>query len=162
MPSAPKWTYTRSASTMGVGDAQLFLGFVSVELRSRNSFGVHHFASCFDVKREGAKRCAVLSAGRGHPDAAANHHRRRPPAPWNRDLPDHIPRLAPLERQTMLGRDSLASRATEFRPVLSLGRGPAQREQKQDRQCDSSEHDGTHSIECCCSMSGECCLAVSP
>src|SRR5437870_8894695 len=37
VPSAPKCTYTRSPSTIGVGDARLFLGLVASLLRVRKT-----------------------------------------------------------------------------------------------------------------------------
>src|SRR5712691_5669469 len=109
-------------------------------MRDPEDFGVHHLASGFTVEGEGAKRRrAFLLNGRRQPDTAANDHRRRPTETRNPDLPDHIARLAPLERQAALGRDSLTGRATKFRPVLGLGRPSAQREeQEKERQRDRS------------------------
>src|ERR1700686_3779282 len=37
VPSAPKWTYTRSPSTIGGGEARLFFGFVASALRVRKT-----------------------------------------------------------------------------------------------------------------------------
>src|ERR1700730_7209215 len=37
VPSVPKWTYTRSPSTMGVGEAWLFLRFEGLALLSRKT-----------------------------------------------------------------------------------------------------------------------------
>src|SRR5437879_808991 len=98
-------------------------------------FGVHDEIPRFDVEGKSAqRRCAALRDSSRQPHTAAHDDRRRPPETWNCRLPNHVARLAPLERQATLGRDALAGRATEFRPVLRLSRDPEKREEEEEEK----------------------------
>ena len=122
-----------SAVDDGARRRETIFGIREPRISKAEHFSVHDEIPGFDVERNRAqRRCAALRDSSRQPDTATHDDRRRPPESWNRRLPDHIARLAPLERQAALGRDALAGRATEFRPVLRLSRDPEKREEEKN------------------------------
>ena len=83
------------------------------------------------ILRQLLRSIPVLNCRR-QPDAASRDCRRGPPQARNRSLPHHVPRFAPLERQTSLAGVSLPRWTAELRPVFSMGcqRGQCENQRK--------------------------------
>ena len=72
---------------------------------------------------------AVLGRG-GQPNLFSVDHGRRPTPIVNRGLPDHIPRLAPMQWQVARIRMPRAVRSTKLWPILGSAHYRTRRHQK--------------------------------
>src|SRR5262245_180569 len=69
------------------------------------------------INRDRAQRFPFVSRRR-QPYAISLNRGRRPPSPWNRDLPAHVLGLAPHQRESAFIRMSLPCGASELGPIL--------------------------------------------
>ena len=111
---------------MGVGEARLFLTLMNPAFLIRNTSTLTTSrpvsASKASTRSDTRRRRLGSLVGRRHPDAASRDDRRRPPRPGNARFPQHVLRLAPLERDAAFSRVPLTREAAELRPVFGAGR----------------------------------------
>src|SRR5262245_52332692 len=81
VPSAPKCTYTRSPSTIGVGDAQLFFGLMTRGLLTRNTSMLttsRPVSTSNASARSDTSRCPVAAVSQTRPPATTGEDHQRP------------------------------------------------------------------------------------
>src|SRR4029450_1966737 len=88
---------------------------------------------------------------RRHPPPTACDDWRPPPESRNGSLPQHVPRLAPLERNAALGRMSLPCRTSKLGPVF--GRKRNSRDQRNEQR---EEHSLNHEKRCFATIVTKC------